>query len=69
MDLDLRDRRALVTGSSEGIGFAIAPGLAAEGASVVLDGRTNPVYLHSPRASATTGAALRVDRGVVNGIS
>ncbi len=39
MDLELRDRRALVTGSTDGIGFAIALGLAAEGAAVVLNGR------------------------------
>ncbi|HEX7969239.1 MAG TPA: SDR family NAD(P)-dependent oxidoreductase, partial [Stellaceae bacterium] len=39
MDLDLRNRRALVTGSTDGIGFAIAKGLAAEGAAVVINGR------------------------------
>src|SRR5229473_8013679 len=39
MDLQLRNRRALVTGSTDGIGFAIAKGLAAEGAAVVLNGR------------------------------
>ncbi len=39
MDLELRNRRALITGSSFGIGFAIARGLAAEGASVVINGR------------------------------
>ena len=36
---DLTGRRALITGSSQGIGFALARGLAAAGASVVLNGR------------------------------
>lgn len=36
----LDGRLALVTGSSEGIGFAIARGLAQAGAAVVLNGRT-----------------------------
>ncbi|WP_018856039.1 SDR family oxidoreductase [Rhizobium sp. 42MFCr.1] len=36
---DLSGRRALVTGSSQGIGFALAKGLAEHGASVVLNGR------------------------------
>jgi NAD(P)-dependent dehydrogenase (short-subunit alcohol dehydrogenase family) len=40
MDLELRGRRALVTGSTLGIGFAIAAGLAAEGAAVVVNGRS-----------------------------
>ena len=35
---DLRGRTALVTGSSRGLGFAIAEGLACAGASVVLNG-------------------------------
>src|ERR1700746_3908621 len=39
MDLELRGKRALVTGSTAGIGFAVAKGLAAGGASVVVNGR------------------------------
>jgi NAD(P)-dependent dehydrogenase (short-subunit alcohol dehydrogenase family) len=40
MDLQLRGKRALVTGSTAGIGFAIAQALALEGARVILNGRT-----------------------------
>ena len=36
---DLTGRRALVTGSSQGIGFALARGLTEAGAEVVLNGR------------------------------
>ena len=36
---DLTGRRALVTGSSQGIGFALARGLAEAGAEIVLNGR------------------------------
>jgi gluconate 5-dehydrogenase len=36
---DLSGRRALVTGSSQGIGLAIAAGLAEHGAAIVLNGR------------------------------
>jgi NAD(P)-dependent dehydrogenase (short-subunit alcohol dehydrogenase family) len=40
MDLQLKDKLALVTGSTAGIGFAIAEALAREGASVIVNGRT-----------------------------
>src|SRR6516164_4510981 len=39
MDLQLKGKRAVVTGSSSGIGEAIAKTLAAEGAAVVVHGR------------------------------
>ncbi len=40
MDLQLAGKRALVTGSTSGIGFATASSLAAEGAEVILNGRS-----------------------------
>lgn len=40
MHIDLTGKRAVVTGSTAGIGFAIAKGLAAAGAQVVINGRT-----------------------------
>jgi len=40
MDLQLEGKRALVSGSTAGIGYAIAKGLAKEGATVIVNGRT-----------------------------
>ncbi|KTC90293.1 SDR family oxidoreductase [Fluoribacter dumoffii] len=40
MDLKLKNKTALVTGSTAGIGFAIARILADEGATVIINGRT-----------------------------
>jgi NAD(P)-dependent dehydrogenase (short-subunit alcohol dehydrogenase family) len=39
MNIDLSGRTALVTGSTAGIGYAIAKGLAGSGASVIINGR------------------------------
>jgi NAD(P)-dependent dehydrogenase (short-subunit alcohol dehydrogenase family) len=41
LHLQLEDKLALVTGSTAGIGFAIVKGLAAEGAQVIINGRTD----------------------------
>lgn len=99
MKIDLDGKTAIVSGSTKGIGLAIARGLAAAGASVVVSGRGGKtperaadfvmenrpssimrraasvdevanmvVYACSPQASATTGAALRVDGGVVDSL-
>jgi NAD(P)-dependent dehydrogenase (short-subunit alcohol dehydrogenase family) len=57
MDLQLSGRRALVTGSSAGIGLAIAAALAEEGAEVVLNGRT------AARVEAAVGEVRRRVRG------
>jgi NAD(P)-dependent dehydrogenase (short-subunit alcohol dehydrogenase family) len=40
MNIDLSGKTALVTGSTSGIGFAIAKGLAGSGAEVVVNGRS-----------------------------
>jgi NAD(P)-dependent dehydrogenase (short-subunit alcohol dehydrogenase family) len=40
MDLEIAGKRAFISGSTAGIGFATAKGLAAEGAHVIVNGRT-----------------------------
>lgn len=55
MDLGLAGKRALITGSTAGIGYGIARGLAAEGASVTIVGRKRE----------TVDAALRRLKAVV----
>ncbi len=55
---DLSGRIALVTGSSKGIGYAIAEGIASAGAEVVLNSR-NPKELDEARARlSATGAKV-----------
>lgn len=57
---DLTGRTALVTGSSQGIGRALAEGLAAAGATVVVHGRdAAKAQTAADEIAAATGAAVR----------
>lgn len=57
MDMKLKDKLALVSGSTAGIGYAIAAALAGEGARVVVNGRS-PASVDAAVAKITgaTGA-------------
>jgi NAD(P)-dependent dehydrogenase (short-subunit alcohol dehydrogenase family) len=59
MDLQLKGRLALVSGSTAGIGYAIAEALAREGARVIVNGRTAPAVDKAVAAikAATGGEA------------
>jgi NAD(P)-dependent dehydrogenase (short-subunit alcohol dehydrogenase family) len=74
MKIDLAGKTALVTGSTSGIGFAIARALAQAGASVVLNGRSpDPVERATVRlATEVVGADARgivADVGTADGCS
>ena len=59
MDLQLTNKRALVSGSTAGIGFAIARALATEGALVIVNGRTVAgVEEAVARIASTTGSTV-----------
>ncbi|WP_308918296.1 SDR family oxidoreductase [Jannaschia sp. LMIT008] len=57
---DLTGRRALVTGSGQGIGLALARGLAGAGASVVLNGRDAAKLDRAADALRAAGAEVAV---------
>ena len=52
MELNLTGKRAFVSGSTQGIGYAIARALLAEGASVVINGRDETRVRQAERALA-----------------
>lgn len=61
MDLQLKDKLALVSGSTAGIGFAIAEALAAEGARVIVNGRTEKRVEEAIAKIKASGARGKLD--------
>jgi NAD(P)-dependent dehydrogenase (short-subunit alcohol dehydrogenase family) len=64
MDLQLNGKRALITGSTLGIGFAIARALAQEGAHVTVNGRTKERASEAQRRIAT-----EIPNGKITGVA
>ena len=60
MDLQLDGKRALITGSTLGIGFAIAKALAEEGVQVVVNGRTQARVSEAQRRIETEISNARI---------
>lgn len=56
---DLTGKRALVTGSSRGIGFALAKGLAGAGAEILLNGRNTQALGNAAKTLAEQGATVK----------
>ncbi|HUA59845.1 MAG TPA: SDR family oxidoreductase [Verrucomicrobiae bacterium] len=67
MNLELKGKTALVTGSTAGIGLAVATALAKEGAAVIVNGRTQD---RTDRAMRASGAAqgIAADLGTEAGV-
>jgi NAD(P)-dependent dehydrogenase (short-subunit alcohol dehydrogenase family) len=64
MDLGLKGKKVVISGSTAGIGFAIAAALAAEGALVIVNGRTEARV-----AAALNSIRQRVKNADVRGVA
>ena len=67
MDLGLKGKRALVTGSTAGIGFAVAKHLAEEGAFVYVNGRTEARVRKAVAEIGGNADAIAADLGTAAG--
>src|SRR5258706_13333896 len=61
MNLKLTDKIALVSGSTKGIGFAIATGLAREGARVIVNGRSEKAVAEAKEQIERTVPDARIE--------
>jgi NAD(P)-dependent dehydrogenase (short-subunit alcohol dehydrogenase family) len=68
MDLGLAGKRALVTGSTAGIGFAVAKQLAREGAFVYVNGRTEARVQKAVADIGVNTEGVAADLGTLTGI-
>jgi len=64
MDLQLADKRIFISGSTQGIGYAVAAACAAEGAAVTINGRDEARV-----AAAVSSLRATLPRGSIRGIS
>ena len=63
MHIDLSGRTAIVSGSTAGIGYAIALGLAGCGASVIVNGRSEPAVAAAEAPAAQKKPSLLTELG------
>lgn len=67
MNLNLENKTALVTGSTKGIGFAIARVLAAEGATVIVNGRSEKSTQEAARKLGGRARGVSADLSTADG--
>jgi NAD(P)-dependent dehydrogenase (short-subunit alcohol dehydrogenase family) len=67
MKIDLTGKTAVVTGSTQGIGFAIAKGLSEAGATVVVNGRTKAKVAAAVQRLGGVTRGIAADLGTVEG--
>jgi short-subunit dehydrogenase len=73
MDLQLKGKKALISGSTAGIGLAIATALAGEGAHVIIAGRSQEKLQDAKKSIQSSSGnkvdtALRAEGGLVRSI-
>ncbi|CAE7362561.1 yvaG [Symbiodinium sp. CCMP2456] len=67
MDLQLANKNALITGSTKGIGYAIAEVLAKEGANVIVNGRSEQSTADAAKAIGNGARGIAADLSTAAG--